>query len=90
MSRNVSITLLNNEEARPVIQAIEKDNPGCDINFLPSLVKIDFNGALRINRESVEGYLGRDWEVQDLHLCIVSLSGQVDEDDDFFELSWSS
>jgi len=52
-------------------------------------VKGNTTGPLRINRGSVEAFLGREWEVQELHLSIVSLSGEVDEDDDFFELSWS-
>jgi len=88
MSRNVSITLLNNEDARPVVQAIEQDNPACVINHMPSLVKVDMAGSLRINRQTVEEILGREWNVQDIHLCLVSLSGEVEEEDDFFELSW--
>ncbi len=90
MSRNVSITLANNDDARPILQAIEQDNPGCEIQQLPSLVKVDTAGPLRINRGSVEAFLGREWEVQELHLSIVSLSGEVDEDDDYFELSWGN
>ena len=58
------------------------------IQHLPSLIKVDTSGPLRINRGSVEAFLGRDWEVQELHLSLVSLSGEVDEDDDYFELSW--
>ena len=88
MSRMVSITLANNDDSRPILQAIEQDNPGCDIQYLPSLVKVDTAGPLRIVRDSVEAFLGREWEVQELHLSIVSLSGEVDEEDDFFELSW--
>ena len=90
MSRKVSITLLNGDDSRPVLQAIEQDNPECEINYLPSLVKVDTPGPLRILRESVEAFLGREWEVQELHLVLVSLSGEVDEDDDFFELNWGS
>lgn len=88
MSRNVSITLLNNEDARPVVEAIEKDNPACVVNHMPALVKVDMADCLRINRQTVEEILGREWNVQDIHLCLVSLSGEVEEEDDFFELSW--
>jgi len=35
MSREVSITLMNNDDSRPVLQAIEQDNPGCDIQQMP-------------------------------------------------------
>lgn len=88
MARNVSITLQNSDDARPIIQAITAENPESKVSELPSLIKIDCPGRLRINRERVEEYLGRDWDVQELHLSIVSLSGEVDEDDDYFELRW--
>jgi len=88
MSRNVSITLLNTEYASPVVQPIEQDSPACVINHMPSLVQVDMAGSLRINRQTVEEILGREWNVQDIHLCLVSLSGEVEEEDDFFELSW--
>ena len=54
MVRTVSITLLNNDDSRPVLQAIEQDNPDCEIQHLPSLIKVDTSGPLRINRGSVE------------------------------------
>jgi phenol hydroxylase P2 protein len=84
----VSITLMNNDDARPIIQAIERDNIGCEVSHLPSLVKIDSSDSLRINRESVEHFLGREWDVQEIHLTLVSIAGEVDEDDDYFELKW--
>ncbi len=90
MSRNVSITLQNTDDARPILQAIEQDNPDCEIQQMPSLVKVDMAGPLRINRSSVEAFLGREWEVQELHLSLITLSGEVDEDDDYFELSWGT
>ena len=88
MVRTVSITLLNNDDSRPVLQAIEQDNPDCEIQHLPSLIKEKKQGQLRLNRGRIETLVGRDWEVQELHLSLVSLSGEVDEDDDYFELSW--
>lgn len=88
MSRNVSITLQNNDDARPIIRAITTDNPHSVINEYPSMVKIDAPDALTINRERVEEYLGRDWDVQELHLTLISLAGEVDEDDEYFRLHW--
>jgi len=34
--------------------------------------------------------VGREWDVQELHLNLVSLTGNVDEDEDKFEISWHS
>lgn len=87
--KNVSITLQNTGDARPIIEAIEKDNPGCTVANFPAMVKIDCPGKLVINRETVETALGRDWDVQELHLSMISLSGNIDEDDDSFTLAWN-
>ncbi|VAV90932.1 hypothetical protein MNBD_ALPHA01-1704 [hydrothermal vent metagenome] len=89
MSRIVSITLQNNDEARPIIEAIKQDNPDVTVNIYPGMVKIDCDGRLIVRQETVETHLGRDWDVQELHLSIVSIAGNVDEEDDYFELSWN-
>jgi len=89
MSRIVSITLQNNDEARPIIEAIEKDNPEATANIYPAMVKIDCEGRLIVKQETVEELLGREWDVQELHLSIVSIAGNVDEEDEYFELSWN-
>ncbi len=89
MSRIVSITLQNNDDARPIIEAIEKDNPEATVNIYPAMVKIDCEGRLIIKQETVEELLGREWDVQELHLSLVSIAGNVDEEDDYFELSWN-
>lgn len=89
MSRIVSITLQNNDDARPIIEAIEKDNPNATVNIYPAMVKIDCDGRLIVKQETVEELLGREWDVQELHLSIVSIAGNVDEEDDYFELSWN-
>ena len=89
MGRPVSITLQNNDDARPIIEAIEQDNPDATVNVYPAMVKIDCEGRLIVKQETVEALLGRDWDVQELHLSVVSLAGNVDEEDDYFELSWN-
>lgn len=80
----VYIALQNNEEARPIIEAIEQDNPGVSINHFPAMVKIDAAGRIEVRRETVEELIGRDWDPQEMHLHLVSISGNVDEDDDVF------
>ena len=52
------------------------------------MVKIDAPERLVIRRESVEEKIGRDWDVQEIHIHLVSLSGRVDEDEDEMILEW--
>ena len=89
MSRNVSITLQNNSDARPIIEAIRADNPKAEVSDFPAMVKIDCPGRLSISRQSVSDRIGRDWDVQELHLSLITLSGNIDEDDDQFVLAWN-
>ncbi len=90
MSSNpVSITLQNTDDARPIIDAIAADNPEATMTRYPAMVKIDCLGKLSIKAETVSELLGRDWDPQELHLSIVTLSGNIDEDDELFELSWN-
>ena len=90
MTRNVSITLQNNDDARLIIEAIAEDNPEAVVNQYPAMVKIDCPGKLIVKQETVEEELGRDWDVQEIHLSVISLAGNVDEEDDYFELSWGA
>lgn len=88
MPRNVSITLQKTEDARAIIGAIETDNPAATVHSYPALVKIDCPGRIVVRRASVSERLGRDWNVQEIHLSLVSLAGNIDEDDDHFVLAW--
>jgi phenol/toluene 2-monooxygenase (NADH) P2/A2 len=88
-TNNVSITLQNTEDARPIVEAITADNPDATVHHFPAMVKIDCPGRLTISAESVGERLGRDWDPQELHLSMISLSGNIDEDDDHFDLSWN-
>jgi phenol hydroxylase P2 protein len=89
MPRIVSITLQNNDEARPIIEAITADNPGIKVTTMPGAVKIDREGSLVVKASSVSERIGRDWDPQEIHLCIVSMAGNLDEDDDQFAVSWN-
>ncbi len=88
MADNVFIALQNNAEAQPIIAAIAADNPDAVVNASPGMVKIDCPGRLVIRRTSIEAGLGRDFNLQELHLNLISLGGNIDEDDDEFVLSW--
>ena len=82
----VFIALQANDGTRPIVEAIEADNPHARIADFPAMVKIDAPGHLVIRRASVEERLGRDWDVQELHLNLISLSGNIDETEDEFRL----
>jgi len=86
---NVSITLQNNDQARPIIEAIAADNPQAQTLNMPGCVKIDCPDRLIVKRESVEERIGRTWDPQEIHLSLISLAGNIDEDDDYFALAWT-
>lgn len=85
---NVFIAFQANEESRPVVDAIVADNPEAQVVYSPGLVKIDAPGRLVIRRESIEEQIGRSFDLQQIHVNLVTLSGNIDEDDDQFTLSW--
>ena len=82
----VFLALQDNEDARPILEAIEADNPLAVVSQFPGVYKIDAPGRLVVNRESVEERIGRAWNPQDIHLSLVSLSGNIDETEDYFAL----
>lgn len=90
MSDKVFIALQNNSEAQPIIEAITEDNPAAVVNETPGMVKIDCPERLVVRRESIEEKVGRDFDLQEIHINLVSLGGNIDEDDDEFVLSWGA
>ena len=86
---NVFIAFQVNEESRPVVDAILADNPKATAVYSPGLVKIDAPNSLVIKRESIEKQLGQRYDLQQMQVNLVTLSGHIDEDDDQFTLSWN-
>ncbi|NBW54533.1 MAG: monooxygenase [Betaproteobacteria bacterium] len=86
---NVFIAFQVNEESRPVVDAILADNPNATAVYSPGLVKIDAPNSLVIKRESIEEQLGQRYDLQQMQVNLVTLSGHIDEDDDQFTLSWN-
>ena len=85
---NVFIAFQHNEESRPVIDAIVADNPRAIVVHSPGLVKIDAPDSLTIRRLTIEEQTGRPYDLQQIHVNLVTLSGHIDEDDDQLTLSW--
>ncbi|MBT9523298.1 MAG: MmoB/DmpM family protein [Dechloromonas sp.] len=84
----VFIAFQLNEDTRPIIEAVLADNPHAVANESPAMVKIDAEGQLVIKRESIEELIGRDFDLQELQINLITISGHLDEDDDQFKLSW--
>lgn len=84
----VSLALQDNDMSRYIVEAIEEDNPAATVNYQPAMIRIENQDRLVVRRETVEEKLGRDWDVQELHLNLITISGNVDEDDDELSLSW--
>lgn len=83
------IIVQDNEDARPIIEAIEQDNEGVNVQYQPGMVRMERAGSLVVKRETVEELIGREWDIQEIHLVLISIAGNVDEDEDKFELSWN-
>ncbi|VWC64355.1 MmoB/DmpM family protein [Burkholderia lata] len=86
---NVFIAFQANEESRPIVEAIVADNPLAVVVESPGMVKIDSPDRLTIRRETVEELTGTRFDLQQLQVNLITLSGHIDEDDDQFTLSWS-
>tara|TARA_R100000005_G_scaffold83854_1_gene51785 strand:- start:74997 stop:75266 length:270 start_codon:yes stop_codon:yes gene_type:complete len=82
------IALQDNEESHYIVEAIEQDNPTATVIYQPAMIRIENEGRLVINRATVEEKMGRDWEIPALHVNLITLGGNVDEDDDQFSLTW--
>lgn len=86
----VFIAFQTNEDTRPIIEAIMADNPGAELEEHPAMVKINAEGSLTIKRESIEELIGRDFDLQELQINLITISGHLDEDDDEFKLCWKN
>ncbi len=84
----VFLALQTNEETRPIIEAIERDNPHAVVNRMPAMVKIDAPGRLVLRRSTVEDIIGVDFDLQSFHVNLISLSGNIDESEDELVLEW--
>ena len=100
----VFIALQANHDTQPVIEAIRADNknearvtltglpdnPLATVHEYPAMVRITAPGHLVIRRESVEELIGRDYDLRELQVNMISLAGEVDETETEFTLQWRS
>ncbi len=86
----VFIAFQANNDTLPIIEAILHDNPLAVLQEYPAMVKIDAPGRLVIKRSSVEERVGRPFDLREIQLNLISLSGSLDETEDEFILQWKS
>ncbi len=84
----VFLCLQANDDTRCVVEAIRTDNPEASFDWQPGMVRITAPGTLTIHRATIEEEIGRAYDLQEMHVNLISLSGHVDEDDDVLSLSW--
>ena len=87
---NVFIALQANEETRPIIEAIVLDNPHALVKREPAMIKIDAPGHMVIHKETIEGLVGRTFDLQEMHIHLITISGNVDETDESLTLTWNN
>ena len=87
---NVFIAFQKNEDSRAIVNAIVADNPTAIVSDQPAMVKIDVPGRMVIRKSTIEEEIGRDFDLQEMHVHLITLSGNIDETDDEFSLSWKN
>lgn len=85
----VYLTLQDNDTARYIVEAVEQDNPDVTVIYQPAMIRMECEDRLVINRETVEEKLGQSWDIQELQLSLVTLGGNVEEEDDSLILHWN-
>lgn len=88
MASHAFIAFQKNEESRCIVEAIVEDNPGAIVSDQPAMVKIDVPHRLVVRRATIEEELGREFDLQEMQVHLITMSGNVDETDDEFTLTW--
>lgn len=86
---NVFIVLQSNEDTRPIVEAIEADNPRARVSRQPAMVRIEAPEELVIRRVTIEEQVGGAFDLQSIHVNLVTLGGHVSEDEEQLTLSWN-
>lgn len=74
-----------------IIEAIRQDNEGTVVDDFGVYYKVKAPARLIIKRESVEEFLGQDWEMDQMHIHMASYFGFLEEwDEDQIILQWNS
>lgn len=90
MTSLVYINLQDTDYARSIVDAIAQDNPHAVVQHQPSMIRIEAPGRLDIRRETVEQITGSPWDIQEMLMYVITLGGNVEEEDDSFSLHWNN
>jgi phenol hydroxylase P2 protein len=60
------------------------------VNEQPAMVKIDAEGKLVVRRETIEELIGRPYDLQELQVNLITISGNLDQTDDEMILYWNA
>lgn len=71
-----------------VLQAIEDDNPGAEIETIDrgAYVRIQSPVRMRVTRDSIEQHLGRAFEMRELESLMSAFAGRIETGTD--EIVW--
>ncbi|WP_374241911.1 MmoB/DmpM family protein [Zoogloea sp.] len=86
----VFIALQTNEDTRQVIEAILQDNPSAVVDEQPAMVKINAEDRLVVRRETIEELIGRPYDLQEMQVHMITMSGNLDQTDDEMTLFWNA
>lgn len=86
----VYLALQDNDMSRYIVEAIEEDNPEATVIHQPAMIRIENDGQLVVRAQTVSEKMGQEWDIQELQLSMITLGGNVDEDDDSFTLTWNN
>ena len=75
--------------ARPQAQSHGSGVSGV-VNEQPAMVKIDAQNKLTIRRETIEEQIGRPYDLQELQVNLITISGNLDQTDDEMVLYWNA
>ena len=90
MKQLAFIVLQDNDNARYLVDAITEDNPHAEVQHMPAMIRVQAETRLEIRRATVEAKIGREWDVQEMLTDVISIGGNVAEDDDSFVLEWKN
>ena len=86
----VFIALQTNEDTRQVIEATLQDNPSAVVDEQPAMVKINAEDRLVVRRETIEELIGRPYDLQEMQVHMITMSGNLDQTDDEMTLFWNA
>ena len=86
----VFLALQLTDDSRAIVEALLADNPHATLEEQPAMVKINADGRLVVRRETIEELIGRDYDLQELQVNMITMSGNLDQTDDEIILFWKS